>query len=270
MDLYQITMPSHIRLPFILSVPHAGTYIPDDIRVQVKPDLLPPDDTDWFTDRLYDFAAALGIPLIKANYSRWVIDLNRNPGGAPLYSDGRVITSLCTATNFEGELVYSDERKEVERFVVHNRHEQYFKPYHNQLQWLLDEVKEQFGTVLLWDCHSIRRHVPAVYAEPFPDLILGSNDETSASQSIIQKTLVMLNNGSYSVSHNYPFKGGYITRHYGKPEKQQHALQLEMAKPLYMSDDEQQYNEDRAGQVRELLTDTITAVSETLLQHITR
>ena len=270
MDLYQITMPSVVRLPVVLSIQHAGTYVSGNIKAQLKPELLPSDDTDWFVDRLYDFAVSLGVPLIKANYSRWVIDLNRNPDDAPLYKDGRAITALCTTTNFMGEAIYKDERTSVAQPEVSYRREHYFKPYHNQLQQLLDETKERFGTVLLWDCHSIRRYVPSIYEKPFPDLILGSHDETSASQPIIQNTLAMLGNSRYSVLHNHPFKGGYITRHYGKPGKHQHALQLEMAKPVYMNDDERWYHKERAGEIRQLLIDTITAASETLLQHITR
>ena len=270
MNIFQITRPEMIQMPVVLSVPHAGTYIPQEIEAQLKPELLPPDDTDWFVDQLYDFAVSLHIPIIKANYSRWVIDLNRNPDDAPLYNDGRMITALCTTTDFNGNSIYKDKRKEVSKADVLYRREQYFTPYHNQLQQLLNEVKEQFGAVLLWDCHSIRRSVPSIYSQPFPDLILGSNDETSASSLLIQTTLSSLHNSSYSVSHNHPFKGGYITRKYGKPNEQQHALQLEMAKPLYMDDSEQHYDEHRADKIRTLLINTITFVSETLRQHITR
>lgn len=265
MNVFQIRMPDVIQLPVILSVPHAGVYIPEDIQTQLKPHLLPPDDTDWFVDKLYDFATTLRIPLLKANYSRWVIDLNRNPDDVPLYSDGRVITALCTTTDFNGNAIYKDERREVSHEDVLYRREHYFKPYHNQLQQMLDEVKAQFGAVLLWDCHSIRRYVPSIYAQPFPDLILGSNDETSASKSIIQTALSHLQNSLYSVSHNHPFKGGYITRHYGKPNEQQHALQLEMAKPLYMDDDEQLYDEERADKIRDVLMKTVTAAGKELL-----
>ena len=225
MTLFAITKPLIIQLPVVLSIPHAGTFIPEDITAQLKQNLLPPDDTDWFVDTLYSFAFSLGIPVIKANYSRWVIDLNRNPDDTPLYNDKRVITALCTTTTFTGENIYQDERIQVDANEVDCRREEYFTPYHTALQQLLNEVKIQFGSVLLWDCHSICRFVPSIYPAAFPDLILGSADGTSASQDVIDKAVSLLSNSSYSFSHNFPFKGGHITRHYGKPQVHQHALQ---------------------------------------------
>ncbi len=264
MNVFAITKPPVIQLPVVLSIPHTGTFIPDDISLQLKQQLLPPDDTDWWVDELYNFASSLGILVIKAHYSRWVADLNRNPDDTPLYNDGRVITALCTSTNFNGERIYNDERTQVDAEEVNRRRHLYIEPYHQALQQLLDEVKAQFGSVLLWDCHSIRRFVPAIHPKPFPDLILGSADGASASQKIISTAVSFFEESPYSFSHNYPFKGGYITRHFGKPEAHQHALQLEMVKPLYMDDGEQHYHVARAEEIRKLLITVITALGTNL------
>ena len=102
----------------------------------------------------------------------------------------------------------------------------------------------------MWDAHSIRRFVPTIREEPFPDLILGDNDEKSAGKEIIEIALSNLKNGKYGVNHNSPFKGGNITRSFGKPEKNIHALQLEMTKTNYMDDDELTFNENRANEMR--------------------
>ncbi len=257
MTPFDITRPAAQQLPIVISVPHAGTDFPADIRAALKPELLPPDDTDWLVPQLYDFATELGIPMLCARYSRWVIDLNRNPDSSPLYNDGRVLTGLCPTTTFLGEPIYVDERQEVAAAEVARRKTLYFEPYHRVLQQLLDETKARFGRVLLWDCHSIRRHVPAIHAGPFPDLILGSADQTSASAALIGQALHQLGSGSYSLSHNAPFKGGFITRHFGRPAVQQHALQLEMAKDVYMDDQEQAYDQPRATQIRALLRQTL-------------
>jgi N-formylglutamate deformylase len=264
MKLFEITRPTTQLLPLVISVPHAGTNFPDDVRAELKPGLLPPDDTDWFVHQLYDFATELGIPMLRACYSRWVVDLNRNPDSTPLYNDGRVLTGLCTTTTFLGEPIYTDERQEVAPTEVARRKALYFEPYHQALQQLLDDTRARFGQVLLWDCHSIRRHVPAIHAGPFPDLILGSADETSASPALIELALKQLGSGPYSLNHNAPFKGGFITRHFGQPAAGQHALQLEMAKPVYMDDPEQAYDHQRAGQIRALLQQTLTALGRTL------
>ena len=264
MTLFDLTRPATPLLPIVISVPHAGTDFPDDIRAELKPALLPPDDTDWFVHQLYDFATELGIPVLRARYSRWVVDLNRNPDSTPLYNDGRVLTGLCTTNTFLGEPIYTDERSEVAAAEVERRKALYFEPYHQTLQQLLDDTKARFGRVLLWDCHSIRRQVPAIHNGPFPDLILGSADQTSAAPTLIEEALRQIGRGPYSLSHNTPFKGGFITRHFGQPGSQQHALQLEMSKDVYMDDQEQAYDQPGADQIRAVLRRTLQALGAAL------
>jgi N-formylglutamate amidohydrolase len=265
-QIYTITLPpaGTIRLPVVLSIPHCGTLFPADLAPQYKQELLPPDDTDWLVDRLYAFAPAMGIPVISALYSRWVIDLNRDPQSKPLYDDGRVITGLCTTTNFLGAPIYTDERAAVGEEEVNRRRQLYFEPYHQKVQELLDETRQQQGKVLLWDCHSIRQLVPSINSAPFADLILGSVDGHSASPQLVENVLTNLTASGYSVGHNHPFKGGYITRSFGKPEQQQHALQLEMSKVNYMEDNERDYSEERAAKMQLLLKQTILAAIQIL------
>lgn len=261
-----INKPAILKYPIVLSIPHAGTQFPENIQEQFKKELLPPDDTDWYVGWLYDFAASMGIATISAIYSRWVIDLNRDPAGKNLYNDGRLITTLCPVTDFTGTKIYNDERDEVNYMEAFWRKEIYFYPYHNALQVLLDEVKQSFGGVLLWDCHSVRRHVPAIFPDPLPDLILGSADNTSAAQHITDKAFALLSETPYSLHHNHPFKGGHITRYFGKPDEHQHALQLEMSKQIYMQDDERAYKPESAKEVSNMLQQTLTAMGEYLLE----
>ncbi len=263
MNVYKITQPTVQRIPILLSIPHCGTAFPEDLAHDYKSEMLPPDDTDWFVDELYHFAAAMGMTTIAANYSRWVIDLNRNPDSTPLYTDGRVITSLCTTSNFLGEPIYKDERTAVNAVEVERRKQLYFDPYQQKVQTLLDELKAEFGCVLLWDCHSIRRLVPAIQTKAFPDLILGSADGSTAHPLLINAALEALS-GVYQTHHNTPFKGGYITRHFGQPAHNQHALQLEMSKDLYMDDSETQYHKDRACQMQDTLKQCLMALHTTL------
>jgi N-formylglutamate deformylase len=253
-EIYNTIQSSTNEVPVLISVPHCGTFFPPELKDQYKPELIQvPDDTDWFVDRLYDFAPALGITMITANYSRWVIDLNRDPQSKPLYSDGRVITGLCPTTNFLGEPIYQDERKEISSIEIENRVNQYYEPYHQKIEKELARLHQKFGVVLLWDCHSIRQFVPSIHSEKFPDLILGDADGTSASSPLIAIAAESLQNSGYSFSHNHPFKGGYITRHYGKPEVNCHALQLEMSKINYMDDDEINFNLARAKEMQSTL-----------------
>lgn len=264
MNNYKITRPVTSRIPILLSIPHCGTAFPEELAQEYKAEMLPPDDTDWFVDELYNFAAKMGITTLSANYSRWVIDLNRNPDSTPLYSDGRVITGLCTTSNFLGEPIYNDERTLVNADEVERRKSLYFDPYQQKVQELLDELKAEFGNVMLWDCHSIRRLVPSIQKEAFPDLILGTAGGTSADPLLINTALKMLS-ANYQINHNTPFKGGYITRHFGQPADGQHALQLEMSKDLYMDDGETQYDETLALHMQGALKQCLTAMN-TILQ----
>lgn len=258
MQTFRVIAPSSERVPVLLSVPHCGVEFPPEIKSEYKQSLIQsPDDTDWFVHQLYDFAPAMGITLIHAVNSRWVIDLNRDPQSKPLYTDGRIITALCPTTTFLGEPIYVDERNEIGVEELSRRVELYYKPYHQKIQELLDDLKKQFGKVLLWDCHSIRQEVPTIHKEKFPDLILGDADGTSASPGLIETAISGLENAGYSFSHNHPFKGGYITRHFGIPTSNQHALQLEMTKVNYMDDSESKFDSPRAIKMREVLKATL-------------
>jgi len=267
MHPYKIRPPEGTRVPLLLSVPHCGTQFPDEVKNQYKTSLISaPDDTDWFVDKLYDFAPAMGITMISSVYSRWVIDLNRDPDNKPLYTDGRIITGLCPLTDFLGESIYIDGRTELEAAEIERRKEYYYQPYHTKLQQLLDELKSEFGKVLLWDCHSIRQYVKTIYKDKFPDLILGDSDGSSASPDTIALAFNTLKSSDYVVEHNFPFKGGYITRQYGKPLQNQQVMQLEMSKINYMDDSESSYDNVRAEEMRTVLRNTLKALSDSLVK----
>lgn len=264
-EVFNLTLPRTQEVPILLSVPHCGTEFPVELSDEYESTYLQwPDDTDWFVHQLYDFAPDLGITLLSAKISRLVIDLNRNPDEKPLYNDGRLITGLCPTTTFLGESLYRDKRKQVAPDDIARRVSHYFRPYHDQIQALLDGLRKRHGKVLLWDCHSIRKSVPTIHKEPFPDLILGDVDGTSASPGVIEATLGVLDHSAYETRHNFPFKGGYITRHFGKPAIGQHALQLEMTKVNYMDDSEKKYDEPRAEKVRLLLKSVFQKLIEQL------
>lgn len=253
-DSYFLIEPKAAKVPIILSSPHSGVEFPVELKAHFRAELAAkPDDTDWFVHQLYNFAPDLGITMIHAKYSRWVIDLNRTPESQPLYTDGRIITELVPKTDFCGNSLYVDEKFVPDEAEIERRKEIYYRPYYRKIESLLAERITEFGQVLLWDAHSIRRFVPTIQTEPFPDLILGDNDETSANKDIIEIAHRGLGQGKFGVNHNSPFKGGYITRNFGKPDKNIHALQLEMSKTNYMNDDELTFNGQRADEVRSVL-----------------
>ncbi len=262
---YYIIEPKAEKVPIIISVPHSGTEFPDEIEgdyLESQKAVL--DDTDWFVHDVYDFASQLGITVIRAKYSRWVIDLNRDPESKPLYNDGRIITGLCSFTDFFGKPLYKAAQDPTQA-EIERRLTSYYWPYYQKIQTLLDERKEAFGQVLLWDAHSIRHLVPSIQKNPFPDMILGNNDQKTASANLINTAYVTLKKGSYQINHNAPFKGGHITRYFGQPEKNQHALQLEMNKILYMNDLETEYDLDRSDKVKAMLKPVFESLIKILI-----
>lgn len=258
---FHIIEPTSEKVPIILSVPHCGTQFPLEVINDYVPEMAAaPDDTDWFVHELYNFASELGITIIHAKYSRWVIDLNRDPNSAPLYDDGRIITGLTTTTDFFGKDIYLSEDVIPDQEEVERRLATYYWPYYSKVQSLLDERKVTFGKSLLWDAHSIRHLVPTIREDVFPDMILGNNDGKTADSKLINAALNNLKSSDYGVNHNTPFKGGHITRYFGKPEENQHALQLEMNKILYMDDLETTFHEERANQMRVILKRTFESL----------
>lgn len=250
-------------VPLIISIPHCGVEFPEEIKENYIPEQLADiDDTDWFLEQLYDFAPELGVTIIRAKYSRWAIDLNRDPESAPLYNDGRLITGLTSTTDFLGNPIYK-EGKEPDPEEVNRRLENYYWPYYKKVEELLNARKAEFGQALLWDAHSIREFVPTIRAEKFPEMILGNAEETSANQEFIQTALKELRK-DYQVNHNDPFKGGHITRYFGNPQNNIHALQLERNKNLYMDDAERTYHPDRANKMRITLMRTLEELIKAL------
>lgn len=252
---FEIIDPKKLIVPIIVSVPHCGTQIPENIRDEYDAEMISSiDDTDFFVDQLYDFVGELGIKMIRAKYSRWVIDLNRNAESQPLYDDGRVITALCPTTDFNDKSIYKSEgpdQKEVDRRI-----EIYYKPYYKQIEAELTDLQKKFKHVLFFDAHSIRQFVPGIRDDKFPDLILGDVDEKSADASLINVATQNLSTSDFSFQHNQPFKGGNLTRTFGKPHMNIHALQLEMSKLVYMDDKEINYHPKRAEKIRSVLLKT--------------
>ncbi len=258
-----VLAPSVPQVPMLISVPHCGTAIPEDIGRRLDPDLrqgLP--DTDWFVHRLYEFAPKLGATLLHANYSRFVVDLNRPRDAKPLYSDGRRETGLVPTCSFAGTPLYVDSGPT--QAEVAERLQRYYDPYHDRLRKEIDYLRSTFGQVLLLEGHSIRHLVPSIRPTAFPQLILGDQDGRTASAEFSQTALKVLHSCGYQVAHNDPFKGGHITRHYGQPERGVHALQLEMCQNLYLDESKPVWDQARAQRLQDVLQHLLQALITTL------
>jgi N-formylglutamate amidohydrolase len=254
-------------LPIVISAPHVGTFIPDEIQSQMCRDFTAEQsDTDWLIHELYGFAPELGITLISANYSRYVVDLNRPSEGPPLYQDKRRQTDVIPTTNFDGVGLYPMDwtlSKEEREFRLSH----YYHPYHEALRQEIAELKNHFSQVLLFDAHSIRRKVPSLHPDPFPDLIVGDRDGTSAGLGLGNILVQKLQNESlYTVSHNQPFKGGHITRAFGQPQQGIHALQLEMSQDIYLKAQGLEIDFPRALTLQKILKEALLTLGNILVE----
>lgn len=221
-------------LPLLISMPHAGLGLTPAVRDGLVDAARSLPDTDWHIPQLYEFAQELGASVVAAQYSRFVIDLNRPDDDKPLYTGAT--TGLYPATLFEGEPLFKPglEPSAEERAGYL---EQVWRPYHETIRSELGRLRETFGYALLWDAHSIRSVVPHLFDGKLPDFNLGTFNGASCDPELAERLrAVCAEAQGYSHVLNGRFKGGHITRHYGAPAGHIHAVQLELAQSTYMEE----------------------------------
>lgn len=222
--------------PLLISMPHVGTELPDDLKAHYSPVGQAVDDTDWHIHQLYDFAAALGASTLRPRYSRYVIDLNRPADGASLYP-GQNTTGLCPLTTFDDVPLYQPGQQpddaEIARRLAH-----YWQPYHQALQQQLARIKAIHGYALLWDAHSIRSVIPHLFEGELPVFNFGTANGSACAPDVGEQLHALAEQlaPQWPAVLNGRFKGGYITRQYGNPAHGVHAIQLELAQRAYMQE----------------------------------
>ncbi|MEX0731233.1 MAG: N-formylglutamate deformylase [Aquisalimonadaceae bacterium] len=247
--------------PLILSMPHGGTDLPEDIRQRLNAEGRVLHDTDWWIYRLYNFADALDATVVRTTVSRYVIDVNRDPQDAPLYP-GQATTGLCPTVTFDGAPLYT-AGQEPDEDEIAQRRRQWFAPYHQALSEQIERVKAQHGYALLYDCHSIRSTVPRLFEGELPALNIGTNNSQSCAPEIEQAVAGIASKSPFSHVVNGRFRGGWITRHYGRPEQGVHVVQMELAQHTYMQESPPYpFIEARAAEVRPVLHAICSAIAQ--------
>ena len=238
--------------PLLVSLPHDGSEIPKMLAARMTPSARRAPDTDWHVGRLYAFAMRLGASVLVPCYSRYVVDLNRPPDDTSLYP-GQNTTGLCPMRQFCDQPVYR-EGEEPTAAEVAARVERYWRPYHDCLRSELARLHAAHGRVVLWEGHSIRSVVPFLFEGRLPDLNLGTAGGSSCSPALQQRLEAVL--GSLEGVDwvvNGRFKGGYITRHYGAPERGIDAVQLEISQRIYMDEASFAWDEAKAARTQQVL-----------------
>lgn len=220
--------------PLIVSLPHAGLEIPEEIAEKLRSAWLARKDADWHTEQLYDFAADLDATVIQTAISRTVIDVNRDPSGASLYP-GQATTELCPTTTFDGEPLYL-VGNEPSADEIARRRVEWFDPYHAAIVTEIDRLRADHRRIVVYDCHSIRSVVPRLFEGELPVFNLGTDGGRTCDPALAASVETALDSSGMSRVTNGRFRGGYITRHYGRPDRGVHALQVEIAQRGYLDE----------------------------------
>jgi N-formylglutamate deformylase len=259
---WEYKMPNTVEyikgsMPLLISMPHNSSLIPDKVSNRFTVKAKGSIDTDWFVDRLYDFSADLGVHIIKPKWSRYYIDLNRDPSGADLYV-GADNTELCPTTDFANNDLYLNQsaptKEEIEQRITDAWH-----PYHKKLNNVLEQMVKDHGFAVLFDAHSIKSQVPRFFKGKLPDFNFGTASNKSCAASLMSN-IESLDYLQWSTISNGRFKGGYITRAYGRPEDNIHAIQLELSQATYMDEETLTWDNKKADLVKLQLKAIIEAI----------
>lgn len=243
--------------PVILGLPHTGTFLPDDIlsRLNDRGRLLA--DTDWHIHRLYD-GLLPGATTVRATFHRYVIDANRGPDDASLYP-GQNTTGLVPLTDFDGEPIWTTPPTAAE---VDARKVAFHAPYHAALTAEIERVRARHGVAILYDCHSIRSVIPFLFDGTLPDFNIGTADGTSCAPEIEAATQEIAAATGRRWVVNGRFKGGWTTRHYGRPETGVHTIQMELAQSTHLATEAPPfaYDEAKAERLRATLREILERI----------
>ncbi|WP_082630968.1 N-formylglutamate deformylase [Roseovarius atlanticus] len=235
--------------PLVLGLPHTGTDVPPDVADGLNETGRELADTDWHIQALY--AGLVGdASTVRTTIHRYVIDVNRDPEGASLYP-GQNTTSLCPVTDFDGQPIWK-EGAAPDAAEIARRREAYHAPYHAALAAELERVRDIHGFAVLYDCHSIRSEIPFLFDGTLPDFNVGTDEGRTCAPSIQDSVHRRCEAAKgYSAILNGRFKGGWTTRHYGRPGEGLHAIQMELAQCTYMHESPPwDYAPDRADRLR--------------------
>lgn len=252
--------------PVILAQPHGGTFIPDDILADLTDLGRSIADTDWHIGQLYD-GLLPGATVVRANFHRYVVDANRDPSGASLYP-GQNTTGLVPDTDFDGCPIWKEGRA-PDAAEVERRRLGFHAPYHAALQAEVDRLRALHGQVTVYDCHSIRSVIPFLFDGTLPAFNVGTNSGATCIPAVEDATRAVVEQAAadgFDHVINGRFRGGWTTRHYGRPETGVNAIQMELAQRIYLTDEQApwSFDETRAAVLRPYLADILRRIKQSM------
>jgi formiminoglutamase len=248
--------------PIILAMPHVGTHVPAEIEKRLNAEGRLLRDTDWFVDRLYDELLP-DATVVRATFHRYVIDANRDPSQKSLYP-GQNTTDLVPRVNFDNEPIWNQGAEPDARDIA-ERIERFHRPYHQVLEREIDRVKREHGFAVVYDCHSIRSVVPFLFEGALPDLNIGSDNGKTCAVAFESAAVAACREATgYTHVLNGRFRGGWTTRHYGRPGDNVHAIQMELAQKNYLVSETPPfvYDEAKARKLRAALARVLARLAD--------
>ena len=260
---FEIAEPHRWRAPVIFNSPHSGASYPPEFLAASRVGLAAlRRSEDSFVDEMIEGLAADGFPVVRVNFPRSFVDVNREPyeldprmfaSRLPSFVNVRsmrVAGGLGTIPRVagDGQDIYR-ERLDVDEAL--RRIDSLYKPYHRALQALVGRGRDDFGAVILVDCHSMPSVGLSRDEAPRADVVIGDRYGVSCAACVSRIVEETLAGRGYSVARNKPYAGGFITEHYGNPIQGMHAVQIEVNRAVYM--DEQ--TRERGPGLKRLIAD---------------
>jgi len=248
---HEIVWPSRQTLPLVFASPHSGSdYPPEFLASSCLDPISLRQSEDSFVNEIFSCAPEMGAPLIHALFPRAFVDPNREPyeldpavfkEKLPPYANTRsprVAAGLGTIARVvaSGANIYRDKLSLAEGL---ERIRSCYWPYHEALRMLVQQTKEQFGFCVLVDCHSMPSASKLGHGRGATNrtaFVLGDCHGSSCSAVVTDTVERILHRKGYQVARNSPYAGGFVTRHYGKPETGVHSLQIEINRQIYMDE----------------------------------
>ncbi|WP_037315335.1 N-formylglutamate deformylase [Ruegeria halocynthiae] len=251
--------------PIVLGQPHGGTFVPDNIIAHLNSTGRALADTDWHINRLYH-GLLDNVTVVQSHIHRYVIDANRDPEGVSLYP-GQNTTTLVPLTDFDGQPIWRSGQEPSQADTV-QRCQAFHAPYHAALAEELQRVKARHGVAILFDCHSIRSRIPFLFGGTLPDMNIGTNGGVTCASKFESIAQEIAASSPYSTVLNGRFRGGWTTRHYGRPAEGIHAIQMELAQSTYLTTEAAPwaYDNAKANRLRRWLRDILDAIQDTALE----
>jgi N-formylglutamate amidohydrolase len=255
--------------PVVVEVPHAGLDVPPDLsEPSIATDEQRRRDADLFVDRLYASAPAHGAPLLVARVSRYVCDLNRDPEDVDALAVSDLPNPRPSAPRgfvwrltTEGAPALSRPLAEGEWRA---RRDRVWAPYHDRLAALLEAARAAHGFAVLISGHSMPSVGRAGHSDRGrrrADVVVGVRGGTSCAGAIRDLVSGHFSSRGYSVAIDDPYRGGATTERYGRPSESLHAVQIEVARALYMDEDRCAIRDDGLGRLSADVDDLIRALA---------